>query len=171
MYDLSKATPDASLLLGLLSRRARAIDTETDVTTFAVSRLLPKHLLHPQIAEVVWGAFMRGAFDVAVFQAMKGVEVSVRSAAGLGDDVVGVKLMRQAFSPEDGYLTDMTAERGERVGRSYLFAGAIGSYSYPCSRRNVNFNTAHEALEIVLLANHLLRIVDARVLAYTSTKH
>lgn len=53
---------------------------------------------------------------MAAFQAMKAVEVSVRAAAGLGDNLIGVKLMREAFAPEAGPLTDTSAEGGERVG-------------------------------------------------------
>jgi hypothetical protein len=39
--------------------------------------MLPKEALHPQLADEVWMAFMRGEFDVAVFQSMKAVEVAV----------------------------------------------------------------------------------------------
>lgn len=68
---------------------------------------------------------MRGEFDIAAFQAMKAVEVAVREASGLGDECIGVKLVRKAFSVEGGVLADMTAEAGERTGRMELFAGAI----------------------------------------------
>lgn len=71
---------------------------------------------------------MRGEFDVAVFQAMKAVEVSVREAAKLADNVIGVPLMPQAFAPERGCFTDPDADGGERIARMELFAGAIGSY-------------------------------------------
>jgi hypothetical protein len=80
---------------------ARASDVnEADFKSFKLANLLPKEILHPKIADPVWRAFMRGEFDVAAFQAMKAVEISVRAAPGLGDNLIGVKLMREAFAPE-----------------------------------------------------------------------
>jgi Protein of unknown function (Hypoth_ymh). len=70
--------------------------------------------------------------------------------------------MRAAFHEEKGPLTDLDAEKSERQARSHLFAGAIGSYKNALSHRDVNIDDPDEALEIVMLANHLLRIVDRR---------
>ena len=68
-----------------LSRRARKFENEEEFSGFAAATLLPKAIIHPSIAEKVWLAFVRGDFDVAVFQAMKQVEIAVRETCGFLD--------------------------------------------------------------------------------------
>lgn len=110
----------------------------------------------------MWQQFQQGHFDTAVFEAMKAVEVAVRAASGLSARDIGVPLMRKAFDKTTGALTDMEAEEGEREARAHLFAGAIGSYKNRYSHQDVDLDDPNEATEIILFANHLLRIVDAR---------
>ena len=73
-----------------------------DFANFAIARRLPKEALHPRIADTVWQAFMRGEYDVAAFQTMKAVEVSVREASGLGADLLGVKPCAQRLPRKAG---------------------------------------------------------------------
>jgi uncharacterized protein (TIGR02391 family) len=111
--------------------------------------------------EDVWALYHRGKYDTAVFEAMKGVEVTVREASKLSS-LLGHALMRKAFDVEDGPLTDKTAERSERQAMSDLFAGAIGAYKNPHFHHRVALNDPNEAAEIILLANLLIRIADTR---------
>lgn len=146
----------------VLSRKAQALTSSADVKQFIKSRHLRREILNRRIADKVWSAFIRSEYDVAVFQAMKAVEVAVREASGFGAEDLGVNLMRKAFNIENGPLTDINAEKGERQARSDLFAGAMGSYKNSHSHRDVHLDNPDEAYELVMLANHLLRIVDQR---------
>jgi uncharacterized protein (TIGR02391 family) len=151
----------------LISRRAKKIEDEASVLTFAEASRLPKESLHKRIRQKVWSAFVRGEYDVAVFQAVKAIEVYVREASGL--DVDTTKLMRQAFHPQNGPLTDQSLPEGERLGVEHLFAGAMLHLRNAHGHRDVPLNSPAEAMEVVMFASYLLRVVDAAVARNTAT--
>ncbi len=105
--------------------------------------------------------YLQGRFDTAAFEAMKAVEVAVREAAKLGNDALGVTMMRTAFG-KGGPLTDSAAEPGEQVAAMELFAGAIGTFKNPSSHRYVDFDDPTLAGEVIVLADLLLRLLDKR---------
>jgi uncharacterized protein (TIGR02391 family) len=146
----------------VLGRRAAGLRTAEQFKAFRQGVAFPKELLHPTIAERTWIAVMRGEFDAAVFHAFKAVEVAVREVGGFSPSDIGVDLMRKAFNPANGPLTRNSDPPAEREALMHLFAGAIGSYKNPHSHRNVVIDDASEAQEMVMLASHLLRIVDSR---------
>lgn len=116
--------------------------------------------LHPTLAGKIRPIFLMGDYETSSFKAMKEVEVRVRQLSRLPDNLVGVALMRKAFDVTNGPLTISSHENGEKQARSDLFAGSIGSFKNPASHRQVSYNDALEASEVILLADLLMRILD-----------
>jgi uncharacterized protein (TIGR02391 family) len=144
-----------------ITRRGKLLAKADDLLRYRQGNLLPRHLLHPRIAQKVWASFLRGDYDTAVFQAFKEVEMRVREAGKFAESDLGVPLMRKAFEAQSGPLSDTVAPIPEQEALSHLFAGAIGLYKNPGSHRNVTIE-APEAVELIILASHLLNIVDRR---------
>ncbi len=142
-----------------ITRRGKRMLRPEDLASYRRGSLLPRQLLHPRIGQKVWATFLRGDYDTAIFQAFKEVEVRVREVGKYGLTKLGVDLMREAFDPNSGPLTEMMQPKPEREALAHLFAGAIGLYKNPGSHRNVTID-APEAVELIVLASHLLNIVD-----------
>jgi hypothetical protein len=146
----------------IFTRRGETFTSRADIAAHREASLLPRALVHAGIAGRVVPMFLRGDHEVAVVQAFIAVEVAVRSAcpAPLAE-LVGVKLMRKAFDKVDGPLSDLTLVEGEREGEQHLFAGAIAHGKNPGSHREVVMSRT-EAARLIMLASHLLSIVERR---------
>jgi uncharacterized protein (TIGR02391 family) len=144
-----------------ITRRGRRLLTNVDVETFRRAELLPRERLHPLIVEAVSAEFLRGRYDTAVFNALREVEIAVRTAGNYTAGDFGERLMRQAFQEDTGPLTDRNALVSEKQARGHLFAGAFGAFSNPARHRRVDTDPV-QAVEIITLASLLMRIVDER---------
>jgi uncharacterized protein (TIGR02391 family) len=146
----------------VLTERADTLKSDQDFSGLRAAMAFPKSLIHPKIADRVWSFLARSELDMSVFTAFREVEIAVREAGNFGPTDIGVSLMRKAFDKNNGPLTDMNQPEGEREALSNLFAGAIGSYKNPHSHRTVTLRDSRDAQEQVLLASHLLAIVQSR---------
>jgi uncharacterized protein (TIGR02391 family) len=146
----------------MFGRRGRELIDRNRFDQFRRAAFLPKSMLHPSISDRVWIALARGELSDAVFIAFRAVEEAVRAKGSYADTDVGVELMRRAFNVDNGPLTNQQQNRPEREALAHFFAGAIGSYKNPHSHRTITITDSSEAHEMVLLASHLLRIVDSR---------
>lgn len=146
----------------VLGRRAEGLLESNRFKSYARSVNFPKALLHPSIADEVWIDLARGDLETAIFRSFRAVEIAVREAGKFADIDVGTQLMRKAFDKTTGPLADLNQPEAEREALAHLFAGAIGSYKNPHSHRAITISDAGEAQEMVILASHLLRIVDSR---------
>lgn len=141
-----------------VTRRGQTLTHQADFTAYRRANLLPRQLLHPRIGQKTWALFLRGDYDVAVFQAFREVEVRVREVSKLAETEIGVELMRKALKP-GGPLADPELPRAEQESMMHLFAGAIGTCKNPTSHRRVRLE-ATETVELLVLASYLLGIVD-----------
>jgi uncharacterized protein (TIGR02391 family) len=147
-----------------MSRRGQRITSREDFEAYRKASLLPKGQLHPLVAAKVYPAFLRGEYDTAIFQAFREIEVAVRGAGNLPQELVGDKLMRAAFAPAEnnqpaGPLADAQLPVGEQRAMSHLFAGAFGLFRNSTAHRYVP-TEAKEGAEVVMFASQLMRIVD-----------
>lgn len=152
--------PSQDCQLIYITQRGQQFMALSDVSKYLKGKIIPDGALDPVLKSKIYHLFIRGDYDTAVFQAFKEVEIRVRKAAGLSMKSIGVVLMREAFHPENGALTDFKQEAGERQATSDLFAGAIGLFKNPASHRDVNWEDPSECVELLYLANYLLRLVE-----------
>lgn len=146
----------------VLSRRGQTFLDTGNVGAIRASKQIDRESLHPSLRDDALDNFWRGSYDVAVFCAYRAVEVAVRIAGAFPQTRIGTQLMRDAFNPTGGPLRDTALPPAEQEAMMMLFSGAIGLFKNPNSHRYVHV-TPESAAALLVLASHLLQLVDARV--------
>ncbi len=121
--------------------------------------LLPKTYIHPLIIKKSFSLLENGEYESAVFQAFKVIETNIRMKIKAKPEDIGVKLIRKAFNPENGHLTDYELPKAEREAFANYLAGAFGYYKNPCSHRDIKIDFI-SAFERIVVASDLLKTIE-----------
>lgn len=145
----------------IASPKGREANSQFDFAAAKARNQFSREMFHPSLPDAAWNALRAGDHDTAVFEAFKGVESAVRKKAGLGEADFGWQLMEKAFDPDNGPLTDKTARKSKRVARRDLFKGAFGEIRNPKAHGDPTITDPQVAVEEMMTAATLQRIVDS----------
>lgn len=121
--------------------------------------LMPETYVHPMIVKKSFSLLKNGQFESAVLQAFKTIETKIRKRISADPEDFGVKLIRKAFNPENGPLTDYDLPKAEREAFCNYIAGAFGYYKNPCSHRDVEMDFI-SAFDRIVVASDLLKVIE-----------
>jgi len=121
--------------------------------------LMAETYVHPMIVKKSFPLLRNGQFESAVLQAFKTIETSIRKRISADPEDVGVKLIRKAYNPENGPLTDYDLPKAEREAFCNYIAGAFGYYKNPCSHRDVEMDFI-SAFDRIVVASNLLKVIE-----------
>lgn len=114
----------------------------------------------PEIAGVCKDLFESGFYNQAVQEAFKALDLYIKQKVG-DRDLSGSQLMTSVFSAQKPRLTwsDMitTSEKDEQRGYVQLYSGSFVGIRNPCSHEIDWISDHGNALDAILLAQHLLR--------------
>jgi uncharacterized protein (TIGR02391 family) len=160
------STPPSDALT--LSRRGLTF-TRDDIERIRLERILPDILLHDRIRRACIDIFNTGHHQAAVFKAFRTLEVAIREAAGYAPNEHGGTMINNAFNEkEGGPLVDDRAPPSEQRAMRFLMVGSVGLFRNPRGHRDVDLDDPKEAAELLIVASHLLRMVEKRVAARQS---
>jgi uncharacterized protein (TIGR02391 family) len=121
--------------------------------------LMPESYIHPVIVKKSFPLLRNSQFESAVLQAFKTIETKIRKRISADPEDVGVKLIRKAFNPENGPLTDYDLPKAEREAFCNYITGAFGYYKNPCSHRDVEMDFISAFVRIVV-ASDILKVIE-----------
>jgi len=117
--------------------------------------------LHPEIARAASGLYRDGHYANAIENAVKALNGLVRLRSG--DELDGVPLMQQAFSPKApalrfNELKDQS-DRDEQLGFMMMFSGALAGLRNPRAHKLIK-DDPERALEFIAFVSLLAKLLD-----------
>ena len=141
----------------VVSSKGRQINNTEEIEKYNSLKILPKDLLIASLYEKVWNDFLIGDYDSVIFKAFRELEIALREKLS-SSATTAERLIVEAFGERDGKLLDPAMQPAEKQAIYKLFSGAYGHFRNTTGHRPMDYK-APEAVEVVLLVNHLLKIV------------
>jgi len=131
--------------------------------------ILPTSYIHPNIMDKSFELLSIRQFDSAVLQAFKCIEIAIREKCRFSDEDYGIPLIRKAFNPQTGTLTNYSVPIAEREAQAHFIAGAYALYKNPCSHKDVKMDV-YDAFERIVIASKIMKIVEEATVTDTTNK-
>lgn len=130
--------------------------------------IFSKIVTEEEIVSVSRDLFVSGFFNQAVFEAFKALDKYIQLKAK-NSSSSGAKLMNDVFSPNNPALQwserKTTSEIDQHRGYHFLFSGAFTGIRNPTGHEIDWIDDHTEALDAILIAQHLLRRAKAASVA------
>jgi uncharacterized protein (TIGR02391 family) len=145
-----------------LTDKGRFVTEPVDFERIRLRGLLKDEMLHHLLRGKIYGYFAADDLGTAVFEAFKLVEIEVRDAGGFAEKDNGKALVSKAFARGRGRLTLPGDDKTDCDALAGLFAGSLSRFRNPGAHTNRTYDDVLEAMEELMLASRLLRIIDGR---------
>jgi uncharacterized protein (TIGR02391 family) len=127
-------------------------------------RLFGYFIVEPEIVDVARDLFVSGFCSQAVNEAMKALDKLVQQKSDC-PTLSGTSLMNTVFSEAKPRLVlserSTTSEKDQHSGYHRIFSGSMLGIRNPCAHEHNWIDDVEEALECIVLAQHLVRKVKA----------
>jgi uncharacterized protein (TIGR02391 family) len=146
----------------VLTEKGKSTSEPVDFERIRLRGLLKEEMLHPLLHGKIYTYFAADDLGTAVFEAFKRVEIEVRAAGGFAEKDSGKALVTKAFGLGSGPLTLPGDDKADCDALMGLFAGSLSRFRNPGAHTNRTYEDVLEAMEELMLASRLLRIIDSR---------
>ncbi|RZF83595.1 TIGR02391 family protein [Pseudoalteromonas sp. CO325X] len=121
--------------------------------------VMPESYVHPIIVEKCFSLLSNGEYESAVIQAFKAIETTTRAKIGAPNDMFGERLLKKAFNPDEGLLTNYKIPKAERFAFLNYITGAFSYYRNSSTHRDIELDFV-SAFDRIAVASDLLKAIE-----------